>query len=268
MKDCLLIYQKNKTKIDMAFQKILTKSYIEQIFEEVDKGEGLDRFLQESFPYDEDKLLVTPQVKEPVGILDRMVPTTEGDYLSAVALYDAYKGLKPLQAINSQFWESLALTDLFPYMQERWNLKETKDLRKSILNHFTFKAHGMMRHGLAGLWWLVYLSIDEQRENKYELTEFLFKNYTLRFVRFGAGKVIHHKEAAIGILQYIKDHEANIPSLENVANGLTSYFNKLGAVKQLAFLNRDFFYNEMAKHIDEFKAANTHYKYNEEELEK
>lgn len=267
MRDYLTIYLKNKIKIDMVFQKILTKDYIEEVFEEVDKGEGLDRFLQDSFPYEEGKLLVTPQVKEPIGLLNRMVPTTEGDYRSAIALYDAYKGLKPLQAINSQFWESLALTDLFPYMQKRWNLADAKDLRRSILNHFTFKAHGMMRHGLAGLWWLVHLSIDEQRDNKYELTEFLFKNYTLRFIRFGVGKVIQHKEAAIGILQYIKDNEANIPSLENVANGLTSYFNKLGAVKQLTFLNRDFFYNEMGKHIEEFKVTTTHYNLNEEELE-
>lgn len=251
----------------MALQKILTKSYIEDIFKEVERGEGLDRFLQESFPYDEDKLLVTPQVKEPVRLVERMIPTTDGDFLSAVALYDAYKGLKPLQAINAQFWESLALTDLFPYMQMRWNLAGAKDLRKSILNHFTFKAHGMMRQGLAGLWWLVHLSVDEERDNKYELTEYLFKNYTLRIVRFGIGKVIQHKEAAIGILQYIKDNESQIPSLENVANGLTSYFNKLGAVKQLTSLDRKFFYDEMSKHIDEFKTATSHYASSEEEME-
>jgi hypothetical protein len=244
----------------MALQRILTKAYIDNVFEEVELGINLERFLQDTFPYDEEKLLVTPHVKEPAGLLDRMVATTDGDFLSAVALYDAYKDLKPLQAINSQFWESLALTDLFPYMQKRWNLAEAKDLKKSILNHFTFKSHGMMRHGLAGLWWLVYLSVDESRDNKYELTEYLFKNYTLRFVRFGAGKVIQHKEAAIGILQFIKDNEKKIPSLESVANGLTSYFNKLGAVKQLTSLDREFFYNEMSKHIEEFKLATTHHK--------
>lgn len=249
----------------MALQKILTKAYIDKIFEEVEKEEGLDRFLQDVFPYGEENLLVTPQVKEPAGLLERMVPTTEGDYLSAIALYDAYKCLTPLQAINSQFWESLALTDLFPYMQKRWNLAEAKNLKKSILNHFTFKSHGLMRHGLAGLWWLVHLSVDEQRDNKYELTEYLFKNYTLRFIRFGVGKVVQHKEATIGILQYIKDNEENIPSLESVANGLTSYFNKLGAVKQLTFLNRNFFYNEMENHIEEFKLATTHHKVNLEE---
>ena len=80
----------------------------------------------------------------------------------------------------------------------------------------------------------------------------LFKNYTLRFIRLGVGKVIQHKEAAIGILQFIKDNERYITSMENVANSLTSYFNKLGAVKQLTFLDRQFFYHEMEEHIDEF----------------
>ena len=116
-----------------------------------------------------------------------------------------------------------------------------------------------MRQGLGGLWWLAHLTYDPDRDNPYELTEILFKNYTLRTVRFGVGRVIQHKEAALGILQYIKDHEDEIPSMENVANGLASYFNKLGAIKQLTYMDRDFFYSEMEKHIEEFKVASTHH---------
>lgn len=243
-------------------QSILTKTYIEKIFDEVSNGIGLERFLSETFPIDESFFLHTAQVRQPEDLLSKMVPTTEGDFQSAVALYEAYKDLSPLQAIDSQLWESLSLTDLFPYMQKRWNLKDCKDekeLKSSILNHFTIKAHGLMRQGLGGLWWLVHLTSDPDRENPYELTEILFKNYTLRTVRFGVGRVIQHKEAAIGILQYIKDHESNIPSMENVAHGLTSHFNKLGAIKQLTYMDRDFFYSEMEKHIEEFKVATSHH---------
>lgn len=243
----------------MAFQRILTQTYINHIYDEVEKGEGLNRFLLDVFPYEEKYYLDLPHISKPDGLLEKMDATTDGDYKSAIALYEAYKCLTPLEATTSQLWESLALTDLFPYMRDRWDLKKTSDLKRAILNHFTVKAHGLMRHGLAGLWWLVYLSVDEERQNKYELTEVLFKNYTLRIVRFGVGKVIQHKEAAIGILQFLKDHENEIPSMENVANGLASYFNKLGAVKQLTYLNRDFFYNEMESHIEDFKNATTHY---------
>ncbi|WP_036876841.1 DUF6339 family protein [Xylanibacter oryzae] len=252
----------------MALQKIFKKTCIEKVFDDVENGIGLDKFLQDDITFEEDNFLITPQVKAPENLLYRMIPTTEEDYKSAIALYDAYKTLKPLQAINIQFWESIALTDLFPYMQKRWNLKESKNLQKAILNHFTVKSHGLIRQGLAGLWWLVHLSVDESRDNKYELTEMLFKNYILRYVRFGIGKVIQHKEAAIGILQYLKDNEKNIPSMESVANGLTSYFNKLGAVKQLTFMDRDFFYDEMEIHIAEFKSATTRFDsdyYNDDE---
>lgn len=239
----------------MALQKILTQKYIDSVFTEVSNGVGLNRFKEDAFPYDESKLLVIPNMKAPENLSDKMVPTTDGDYQSAIALYEAYKTLTPLQAIQSQFWESLSLVDLFPYMRDRWGLKSKKDeldLKKNILNHFSTKSHGYIRQGLAGLWWLVYLTVDNESENPYDLTEMLFKNYTLRFIRFGAGKIIQNKEAAIGILQYLKDNEKNISSMESVANGLTSYFNKLGAVKQLSFMDRHFFYHEMATHIKEF----------------
>lgn len=248
----------------MALQKILKRTYIEKVFEDVSNGVGLEKFLENPFPIEEEYLLVTPQVKQPEGLLERLNSKTEGDFDSAVAIYNAYQSLKPIQAINAQFWESLALTDLFPYMQERWNLKGCKELKKAILNHFFVKSHGLIRHGLAGLWWLTYQTVDEERDDKFELTKVLFKNYTLRYIRFGGGRIIQHKEAALGILQYLKDNEKNIPSMENVANGLTSYFNKLGAVKQLTFMDRNFFYNEMDTHIEEFKNATTHHNNDEE----
>ena len=249
----------------MAFQKLLTQRYIDHVFEDVEKGVDLNRFIQDTFPYDPNYMVETPQLKHPDNLLEKLIPTTDGDFQTAVAIYEAYESLLTLQAINSQFWESLALTDLFPYLRDRWNLKKSTDLKKDILNHFTVKAHGIMRHGLAGLWWLVSMTVDNERKNKYELTEILFKNYTLRVVRFGPGKVIQHKEAAIGILQFIKDHENEIPSMENVAHGLTSYFNKLGAVKQLTFLDRDFFYNEMKEHFEDFKKATSHYDKDDDE---
>ena len=108
-------------------QRILTESYIEKIFDEVSNNIGLDRFQSDSFPIDENYLLYTAQVKQPQDLLASMVPTTDGDFRSAVALYEAYKDITPLQAINAHLWESLSLTDLFPYMRDRWGLKQCSD---------------------------------------------------------------------------------------------------------------------------------------------
>ncbi len=242
----------------MAFQTIISKKAIEKIKDEVELGQDLDRFKMDDFPIDENDVLVLCGLAKPEGLLDKLDASLSGDFKSAVAIYEAYKNLTPLQAIDEQLWESLALRDLFPYMQHRWSLKKTNDLKKTIKNHFFVKSHGLVRQGIGGLWWLVYLSVDEKRSNPYELTEILFRNYTLRFIRFGTSQIIQHKEAAIGILQFLKDHENESFSLENVSNGLTSYFNKLGAVKQLTYLDREFFYSEMENHFEEFKKCTTH----------
>lgn len=241
----------------MALQTILSKRAIEKIKDDVELGIGLERFRMDDFPVDENDILVLPGIVKPEGLLDRLDASTDGDFKSAVAIYQAYKNLTPLQAVEDYFWESLAVTDLFPYMQQRWSLKSTTDLQNVVKNHFFVKSHGLIRQGIGGLWWLTYLSVDEERNNPYELTEVLFRNYTLRFIRLGISQVIQHKEATIGILQFLKDHESESFSLENVSNGLTSYFNKLGAVKQLTYLSRDFFYSEMENHFDEFKNYST-----------
>ena len=249
----------------MALQKILKKSYIDKIHEEVKRGIGLERFLEDKFPVDEEMFLVIPNVQQPEDLLSQLDATKTGDYTSAVAIYNAYRKLTPIQATNAQFWESLALTDLFPYMQKRWNLKDSKNLLRDIDNHFFVSTHGIKRHGLSSLWWYVYLSLDEESEDEFNLTRILFKNYTLRVVRFGSSSIFQHKQAVIGVLKYLKHNEKRISSMENVANGLTSYFNKLGAIKQLSYMDWEFFYDEMDAHIEEFKLATTHYEKEDEE---
>ena len=237
----------------MELQTIISKRAIEKIKDDVDLNIGMERFLMDDFPIEDNDLLILPGIAKPENLLNNLNANNDGDFKSAVAIYEAYKNLTPLQASEDYLWESLAISDLFPYMQQRWNLKAASDLQSAVKNHFFVKSHGIIRQGIGGLWWLVYLSVDEQRNNPYELTEVLFRNYTLRYVRLGVSIIFQHKEATIGILQFLKDHEKEEFSLENVSNALTSYFNKLGAVKQLTFLNRNFFYKEMEAHFEEFK---------------
>ena len=144
----------------MALQTILTKKALEKVKDDVDLNINLDRFLADDIPFEDKDLLVIPGIKKPEGLLDRLDATTDGDFKSAVAIYEAYKNLTPLQAIEDTFWESLALTDLFPYMQQRWSLRSTQTLQAAIKNHVFVKSHGMIRQGIGGLWWLVYMTVD------------------------------------------------------------------------------------------------------------
>lgn len=238
----------------MAYQRLLKLSCINKLLEEAEHGINLTRFQNDSLVFDEADFLITSKVEQPNNLVQSLLPIADDDYRCALALYQAYSKLTPLQAISQQFWDTLAFCDLFPYMQIRWSLRDCDDIYGNIMRHYHLtSSNNVLRHGLASLWWSVYLSIDPDVENPYELTEIMFKNQTLRTRVFGSSKVVQHKEAAIGILRYLKVNEPFINSFEKVGRGLSSYFNKLGAVKQLTYLNRDFFYNEMAAHIEEFE---------------
>jgi len=238
----------------MKYQRLLKQTVINKLLEKAELGE-IEMFQNDSLPFREEDFLVTNQVAQPDNLCQSLLATADDDFQCAKALYNAYPTLTPLQAVSQQFWDTLAFCDLFPYMQQRWSLKNCEDIYGRISDYYHLKGAGnVLRHWLAGLWWSVYLSVDADNPNDpYELTKILFKNQTLRTRVFGSSRIIQHREAAIGVLSYLRDNEPFITSFEKVGRGLSSYFNKLGAVKQLTYLDRDFFYNETAAHIAEFE---------------
>ncbi len=231
----------------MALQNTIGRVYAEQLQREIE--DNLELYKQDSFELDESKLLVVPGVNHPEGLLDKMM-NASNDFEASVALYEAYESLTPLQASQNAFWTYLAHSELFPYVQKRWPLVMSDGVSKQyILDHWFF-AHGLVRQALSGLWWAVHCSIDpENPEDKYKYTRFLLGNYTLRVVRLGPTKLIRHKEAVIGMIGYLidtQDVESN-NSIEDRVHFVVSYFNKLGATKQLTYMDRGFFYNELKK---------------------
>lgn len=90
----------------------------------------------------------------------------------------------------------------------------------------------------------------------------------MRVVRLGTTKLVRHKEAVIGMIEYLLDTQNDSDasnSMEDRVNFVVSYFNKLGATKQLAYLDRDFFYNELSKVHDELISFK--HKKSEDEIE-
>lgn len=231
----------------MEVQKIFKQKYADELRFEVKNGIGLDRYGMAEFPIDETRLIAANRVPKPEGLLDKMNP--EDDYASAIALFEAYNMLTPLMGANYVFWESLSHKDLFSYVQKRWSKVLNPDFsdEQYILDHW-FISSNQMEHPLADLWWSVYQTVDETNtRNKYWLTEFLFRQREIRVYRFGQSTIFRYKPAVLGILQYM----AETPELEHFfdarAKYIISYFNQLGAVKQLATLDRSFFYQELKR---------------------
>ena len=72
-----------------------------------------------------------------------------------------------------------------------------------------------------------------------------FRNDNIRTHYFGPSTIFRHREAVIGILEFLVEN----PDISNVHFSsrciyIIQYFNRLGAVKQLAYMDRYFFKEE------------------------
>ena len=81
-----------------------------------------------------------------------------------------------------------------------------------------------------------------ERDNPYELTDLLFKNQEFRTVSFGELPLIRHKEAMIGILDFLKENEYLFQGGFNAkARYIRRLFFVIGGYKNLSYMKRDFF---------------------------
>jgi len=233
----------------MEKQKIFRSSYISQLKNNLKNGISVHLYKNKEFEYNKEKELLLPTVYKPIGLLEKM--DENNDFKSAIALYEAYKDFTPIQASDERFWTYLTHVDLFPYMQRKWNkhiVGKVDNEIKYIMDHWFLKSTShseLMRHTLSGFWWSVHLSIDNERADKYELTQILFRNQTLRTRTMGTYSFFRHKEAVIGFLEFFKEND--FKEFEKTHQIFTRYINLVGGTKPLGYFDRTFYINELNK---------------------
>ena len=120
----------------------------------------------------------------------------------------------------------------------------------------------MARNAVASLWWGVYFSIDEDREDPYELTQILFRNSSFRAIWFTV--FLRIKNGLMGVLEFLKENQELFDTpFENKGRFIANYFNRLGATRELSILPRSFFKEECYKIKDIISSIN-----NESDLRK
>src|SRR5574344_230965 len=238
----------------LQLQKTFKESYMKTLRDAVKSGEALPLYSNESFTIDETQVKRLANVYAPVGLEDKLIPTSDGDFESAVAVYEAYNNISTLLASSETFWAYITHTVMFNYAQKRW---PNIDNDVNILDHWFVGPHGILRNAAAALWWGVYSTIDNNRADKYELTRILFKNYTMRVNTFGASLLIRHKEAMIGILSFLHDNPDIMQKSEPRCLFISKYFNRLGSSKQLVYMDITFFYNKLQKINSKIMLVNT-----------
>lgn len=244
-------------------QRTFKESYVRTLREQVTMGITTRMYAEEQFEFDPSMVRSVANVYHPNGLLEKMDARDprkhpEADYNSAIALYEAYENLPPIVASSEAFWVYLTHVDLLPYVQKRYPKVGTPEGgAKYILAHWFRNGSGVLRTALAGLWWSVYCTVDESRgvDHKYDLTKLLFTNYKVRVDRFGPSTLFRYKEAMIGVLSFFFDHPELTDDYWSPRGAyVVVYFNRLGAIKELSYLDRTFFYDECVKLIPKLKS--------------
>lgn len=231
----------------MIAQRTFKKAYADTLAENVKNGLNLHYYGEDSFPYDSVEVVIIPTVRHPEGLLEKMIPTPQGDFESAVALYEAYKNISPLQASDRSFWTYLAHVDLFDYLKKRHpDIKRGYEYDQTYIWNRWFAVQKFpYRHALASLWWGVFLTIDDASEDKYKYTKVFFSSYGFR-TNFMQYAIARHKEAIFGYFDFLIENPDVTSQWFKARNRfITKHFNKLGGTRLLSTLNRDFFKDEL-----------------------
>ena len=182
----------------------------------------------------------------------------ETEFEAGKILFENLK-LNPKQASDIGFWTYHNHYTFYQYISKRWGDvwnegKEVINPSTYIINHWiqSNSSQGeLIDYPISGLWWSFYLTVDESRADKYELTRILFKNLSLRTKYFGQARFARHKPALIGALEFIKENNLEEKSLEQAGRAIYPYINLLGGIRPLSYFDKDWFKNKLKKRFGE-----------------
>ncbi|MBQ6079665.1 MAG: hypothetical protein IJK93_05230 [Muribaculaceae bacterium] len=226
----------------MALQPVFKKGYIDYLKNHINPS----LYMGDHFEYDRSQVVPLYGVPKPEGLLEQLDSKPDGDLQTAIAIYEAFPNLTPLFAQQDDLWVYLTHADLFKYVKERWPLQnETDDEKKRrfIENHWFHNPTNFLRTTFAGLWWNVFMTVDENREDKYELTKVMYNcGQDWRIMRFGELSLVRNKESMTGVLEFLAENPEIVKNnFDARGQFISRYFNILGGTKQLSALNRDQF---------------------------
>lgn len=233
----------------MELQNLFRDRYVQKLRQSVIDGSLIKYYESDAFLYDKNEVVQSPYIYKPEVVEFKYpVENDNYDFENAVAIFKAYPTLTLLQASDIRLWTYLSHVDFYQYMSIRWpgiknNSAENKS--KYILDHWFITSpiqSNFLRHGIAGLWWGAYLSYDETRTEPFELTKVLFKQLDFATRTLGTYYLSRHKEAVIGILEYIlQNPELFKTHFEPKTRFMTKHINQIGGTKPVSFFKRDYF---------------------------
>ncbi len=239
----------------MAKQLIFKDKYVQKLKSNLNSGNSIEFYRGNDFVYDKKQVFMMPNIEAFPNLISQLDVTD--DCKTAIVIYEAFQQLEPIQASDERLWVYLAHADLYPYMVKRWSdvhSGKSSNPSKYISDHWFLDStsqSSLLRHAIAGLWWSVFLSIDDSKDDKYELTKILFRQLDFPTRTLGTYKLGRHKEAVLGILEFIQENEKLFSSkFESKTRFVTKHLNLIGGVKPISYYDRYYFKSELEKVSD------------------
>jgi hypothetical protein len=245
-------------------QAIFTEDFCNSLRLNLKAGDSISHYTLdgESFAYTDRDVCYLNDFSVDKAKLEKMNTETLSSLDSAILLYEALPNLNPLLASYAPFWLYIAHVELITYMRKRWpNVIVNRDGEQnstasqiSYIMDYWFPSMGSSsKTWLPNLWWAVYLSVDDKREDKYALTKILFKQEDLRTRTLGTYTLFRHKPATVATLRFIESHMDSTfsHSFQNRCRYMTKYLNYLGGCRLLSYMDEDFFTEMLNKKNDD-----------------
>lgn len=227
-------------------QRTFSKEYT-SIIKQALKDGRIDRYMTEEYPIeDPNKCIYRLQ-----GVENNYVEldAQKSDFENAVLLYESNRGIPPFIAAEEAFWAYLTHVEYFDFVKKRWKINASTP-KEVIIRRFFYSSN--MGNALSRLWWSAHLTVDDSENDKYKYTKVLLQEGNSDLLQnFSKSKLFRHKEAVIGILKFFSELE-NRAEFTQINRYIIQRFNRIGGVRQLVYMDRDYFYNESKKAFEQY----------------
>lgn len=185
---------------------------------------------------------------------DLIIGGPETDNENAKIVYSNLKELNPVQATSAELWTYMTHIQFPEYMANRWEINDNEDkkLREVIKQRFFAirGSKGIIRNGIARLWWAGYWGYDESREDSFELVDVILGKQEI-YEHISERSYNRNKNILIASLETIKENDFNTREVRLLYGMINSY----GSDKHLDALNIDEAREMVQEIVEEIKES-------------
>ena len=158
---------------------------------------------------------------------DLKIGGPETDNENARIVYANLMELKPVQAVSAELWTYMTHIQFPVYMANRWKINNNEDEKKlkEVIKQRYFAirgSKGVIRNGVARLWWAGYWGYDESREDPFELVDVILDKQEI-YEHISERSYNRNKNILIASLEAIKENDFNTREVRALYVKINSY---------------------------------------------